>query len=206
MQVHLFTYDLPEDVVIDRSVAIDTETMGLAYHRDRLCLVQLSVGDGNCYLVHFPKAEFGSSPNLSKLLANDNIQKIFHYGRFDIAVLAKSFGILTQNVYCTKIAAKLVRTFTDRHSLKSLCNDLLGISLNKEAQSSDWGSSMLSPEQLQYAGTDVLYLHNLKEKLDNLLVRENRVELANACFRFLPYRAMLDLMSGPEFDIFSHKS
>ncbi|GHS91152.1 3'-5' exonuclease [Alphaproteobacteria bacterium] len=205
MQTHLYTHDLPEDIDWGGSVAIDTETMGLQHHRDRLCLVQLSAGDGHCHLVHFPEPCFGQSPHLCKLLANDHLEKVFHYGRFDLAVLAKSFGIVPHNVYCTKIASRLTRTYTDRHSLKSLCADLLGIDVDKREQTSDWGGEVLSPEQLRYAGTDVLYLHAIKEKLDALLVRENRLALAQACFRFLPHRAELDLLAGEGFDIFAHK-
>lgn len=206
MQTHLYTYDLPEDVDLGNIIAIDTETMGLRHHRDRLCLVQLSSGDGHSHLVHFPKAHYNMSPHLCRILGDANIQKIFHYGRFDIAVLMQAFGLTIENVYCTKIASKLVRTYTDKHSLKALCADLLGVILDKSEQISDWGSSILKPEQLNYAGNDVLYLHNLKEKLDVLLARENRMELAEACFRFLPYRAQLDLLVDEEWDIFAHKS
>lgn len=206
MQTHLYTYDLPEDVLLGPEIALDTETMGLCPHRDRLCLLQLSAGDGHCHLVHFPHADFTKSPNLCRLLQDPHILKIFHYGRFDIAVLAKSFGFLIQNVYCTKIASRLVRTYTAQHSLKDLCRDLLGLELNKEEQTSDWGAASLTSEQLKYAGTDVLYLHNLKEKLDESLIRENRQEVAQACFQFLPFRAQLDLWAGTDFDIFAHKS
>ncbi|MDR2464575.1 MAG: ribonuclease D [Holosporales bacterium] len=206
MQTHLYTYDLPEDVLFSESVAIDTETMGLCVHRDRLCLMQFGAGDGNCYLVHFPQAQYNKSPNICKILKSDQILKIFHYGRFDIAVIAISFGIFPRNVYCTKIASKLVRTFTDRHSLKSLCYDLLGIEISKQSQSSDWGSSVLSQEQISYAGTDVLYLHNLKEKLDILLAREKRMDIAKACFEFLPYRVAIDIWAGETYDIFAHKT
>lgn len=206
MQIHLYTYDLPDDVVLDSdSIAIDTETMGLCHNRDRLCLVQLSSGDGHCFLVHFPKADFSRSKNLVNLLSNKLITKIFHYGRFDIAVLMRTFNIFIENVYCTKIASRLTRTYTDKHSLRDLCKNLLGIELDKAEQTSDWGASLLSQEQLNYAGTDVLYLHNLKEIFDSLLIRENREELAKACFEFLPYRAQLDLISSEDFDIFAHK-
>lgn len=204
MQTYLYTYDLPEEVDLGSEVAIDTETMGLCPHRDRLCLVQLSAGDGHCHLVHFPKGDYTQSPRLVQLLSDPKVLKIFHYGRFDIAVLAKSFGFLLENVYCTKIASRMVRTFTARHSLKDLCRDLLGVELNKGEQTSDWGASTLTPEQLRYAGTDVLYLHNLKEKLDEALIREHRMEVAKACFQFLPYRSQLDLWAGTEFDVFSH--
>lgn len=204
MQTHLFTYDLPEDIVLGPEIALDTETMGLCPHRDRLCLLQISAGDGHCYLVHFPKADFSRSPRLRRLLQDPQVLKIFHYGRFDIAVLAHSFGFLLQNVYCTKIASRLVRTFTAKHSLKDLCRDLLGVELNKGEQTSDWGSPTLSPEQLRYAGTDVLYLHQLKDKLNDALIRENRLDIAKACFQFLPYRAQLDLWTGTAFDVFAH--
>jgi ribonuclease D len=206
MQTHLYTYDLPDDVSFSDSVAIDTETMGLCIHRDRLCLMQFGSGDGNCYLVHFPQAQYDRSHNICKILKSDKILKIFHYGRFDIAVIALSFGIITQNVYCTKIASRLVRTFTDRHSLKSLCYDLLGIEIFKNAQTSDWGSPLLSSEQINYAGTDVLYLHSLKEKLDILLAREKRLDLAKACFDFLPHRATIDILAGESCDIFAHRT
>lgn len=205
MQTHLYTYDLPEDVDLGTSVAIDTETMGLQHHRDRLCLVQLSSGDGHCHLVHFPKANYTQSPRLCRMLADEAVQKIFHYGRFDLAVLMQAFGIQISNVYCTKIASLLVRTYTSRHSLKDLCAELLGVVLNKEEQTSDWGKAILSQEQLTYAGQDVLYLHNLQEKLNALLLRENRMALAQACFAFLPTRAQLDLLVNETWDIFAHK-
>jgi ribonuclease D len=204
MQNHLYTYDIPEDVNLGKSIAIDTETMGLCPHRDRLCLIQISTGEGNCYLIHFPEPDFSRSINIVRVLEDDSVEKIFHYGRFDLAVLMQSFKISIKNVYCTKIASKLVRTYTDKHSLKYLCRDLLGIDLDKTEQSSDWGAAILSTEQLTYAGADVVYLHNLKEKLDALLVREERMEIAKACFEFLPYRAKFDLMVADTFDIFSH--
>lgn len=206
MQTYLYTYDLPEEVELGSSIAIDTETMGLCHHRDRLCLIQLSSGDGVSHLVHFPKADYTLSPHVCRILSNPNIQKIFHYGRFDLAVLMQSFQLNIENVYCTKIASRLVRTYTNRHSLKDLCKDLLDISLDKEEQTSDWGKEVLSSEQLKYAGNDVLYLHCLKEILDSLLIRENRMELAQACFNFLPFRAKLDLLVDEQFDIFSHKA
>jgi ribonuclease D len=205
MQIRLYTFDLPEDVCFAQSVAVDTETMGLNPHGDRLCLVQLSVGDGVCHLVHFPKPDFSRSPNLKKLLLDDSVQKIFHYGRFDLAVLMYSFRIHISNVYCTKIASRLIRTYTDRHSLKALCSELLDIEVNKREQTSDWGKTVLSQDQLEYAASDVLYLHPLQEKLDVLLAREGRTELAAACFEFLPYRAQLDVVMSEEFDIFAHK-
>ena len=204
MQTHLFSYDLPEEVDLGLEIALDTETMGLCPHRDRLCLLQISAGDGNCYLVHFPQADFTQSPRLCKILRDPKVLKIFHFGRFDIAVLAHSFGFLLQNVFCTKIASRLARTFTARHSLKDLCRDLLGVELNKGEQTSDWGSPTLSSEQLRYAGTDVLYLHQLRDKLTDILIREDRLDIAQACFQFLPYRSKLDLMAGLEFDVFAH--
>ncbi|MDR1907932.1 MAG: ribonuclease D [Holosporales bacterium] len=203
MQIHLYTYDLPDNVFNGEPIAIDTETMGLCVHRDRLCLIQFSSGDGHCHLVHYPDAVYDQSPNVCRILNDRHQLKIFHYGRFDIAVLGKTFGIFPLNVYCTKIAAKLVRTFTDQHSLKALCRDLLGVYISKEEQRSYWGAPSLTSEQLRYASTDVFYLHNLKEVLDALLVREGRMQLAQACFDFLPYRAELDVLAY-DFDIFSH--
>jgi ribonuclease D len=179
--------------------------MGLLYQRDRLCLVQISSGDCHCHLVHFPEPNFSEAKNLKKLLSDKSVEKIFHYGRFDIAILMNSFNIDISNVYCTKIASRLTRTYTDKHSLKVLCRDLLGVDLDKTEQTSDWGAPLLSTDQLKYAATDVLHLHNLKERLDSLLIRENRMELAKACFDFLPYRAKLDLMTNENFDIFAHR-
>jgi ribonuclease D len=184
-------------------VAIDTETMGLDPHRDRLCLIQLSAGDGTCHLVRFGKGAY-KAPLLTALLADTKVTKLFHFGRFDIAVLQQYLGVLCEPVYCTKIASRLVRTFTDRHGLKDLCRDLLGVELSKQQQSSDWGADELSAEQLKYAASDVLHLHALREKLDGMLAREGRAELANACFRFLPTRAELDLAGWREQDIFHH--
>lgn len=213
MNIYLHTHDLPDELDLGKTVAIDTETMGLKHHRDRLCLVQLSAGDGDCHLVQMrpqPSATLTSlpslkAPNLCHLLADKSVLKIFHYGRFDIAALAQNLGVLTQNVYCTKIASRLTRTFTNQHSLKDLCRDLLGIMLDKTEQTSDWGAETLSADQQHYAATDVLYLHSLKKKLDVLLAREGKVKLAEACFQFLPYRALLDLYVDEEFDIFAHK-
>jgi ribonuclease D len=175
--------------------------------RDRLCLVQLSAGDGKCHLVRIPPHTPGkpvNAPNLKALLANPKIGKLFHFARFDIAALKHHLGVTCKPVYCTKTASRLVRTFTDRHGLKDLCKDLLGIELKKEQQSSDWGAAELTQEQLRYAASDVLYLHQLKAKLDDMLAREGRSELAEACFRFLPVRAELDLAGWAEFDIFAH--
>ena len=199
----LYRGDLPADLSFGPVVAIDTETMGLNPHRDRLCLVQLSAGDGNAHLVQIPKGPV-KAPNLAKLLADPKVLKLFHFGRFDIAVLEHALGVRCEPVYCTKIAAKLTRTFTDRYGLKDLCKDLLGVDLSKQQQTSDWGAEALSDEQMSYAASDVLHLHALKAKLDGLLQREGRTELAQAAFGFLPARARLDLAGWPEIDIFAH--
>ncbi|HUK00082.1 MAG TPA: ribonuclease D [Stellaceae bacterium] len=203
MSIHLHHGDLPEGVQFGASVAIDTETMGLDPHRDRLCLAQLSAGDGVCHLVQFAKGGY-DAPRLKALLADPAVLKIFHFGRFDIAMLQRYLGVLPHPVYCTKIASRLVRTFTDRHGLKDLVRELLGVELSKQQQSSDWGASELSDEQLRYAASDVLHLHALKEKLDAMLAREGRTELAQACFDFLPSRALLDLGGWGAEDIFAH--
>ncbi len=200
---HLHHGDLPAGLSFGDTVAIDTETMGLLPHRDRLCLVQLSAGDGETHLVKFGKGAY-DAPNLKALLADPKVVKLFHFGRFDIAVLRHSLGVLTGPVYCTKIASKLVRTFTDRHGLKDLCRDLIGIEISKQQQSSDWGAAELTDEQLKYAASDVLYLHKLRDKLNEMLAREGRGEIAQACFDFLPHRALLDLAGWPEVDIFAH--
>ena len=199
----LYRGDLPADLSLGSVVAIDTETMGLNPHRDRLCLVQLSSGDGNTHLVQIPKGAV-KAPRLAALLADPKVLKLFHFGRFDIAVLEHALGVRCEPVYCTKIAAKLTRTFTDRWGLKDLCKELLGIDLSKQQQTSDWGADKLSDEQLAYAAADVLHLHALKARLDALLAREGRTELAEAAFRFLPSRARLDLAGWPETDIFEH--
>ena len=204
MAQHLHRGDLPPGLTFGDSVAIDTETMGLDPHRDRLCLVQLSRGDGDCHLVQFPPGEAVSAPNLAALLTDGAVLKIFHFARFDVAVLEHGLGVRCGPVYCTKIASRLARTFTDRHGLKDLCRDLLGIEISKQQQSSDWGADRLSRNQLDYAANDVLHLHPLKEKLDAMLAREGRAELAEACFAFLPDRARLDLEGWPEVDIFAH--
>lgn len=185
------------------AVAIDTETLGLNPHRDRLCVVQLSPGDGTADVVQIAAGQ-KRAPNLAALLRDARKTKIFHYGRFDIAVLFNAFGVTTGPVFCTKIASRLVRTYTDRHGLKDICNELLGISLSKVQQSSDWGADQLSPEQLEYAASDVLHLHALREVLLSRLQRDGRTKEAEACFRFLPTRAKLDLMGWEEQDIFSH--
>ena len=196
--------DLPN---LDRytvgSVAIDTETMGLNPHRDRLCVVQLSPGDGTADVVRIPQGTT-SAPNIERLLADPDVTVLFHFARFDIAALAKAFGTWTTSVYCTKIASKLVRTYTDRHGLKDLVRELLGREISKQQQSSDWGAASLTDAQLEYAASDVLYLHELKVKLDERLHREGRAEIASACFDFLPMRARLDLEGWPETDIFAH--
>ncbi len=203
MAIKLHRGDLPADISFGPLVAIDTETMGLNPHRDRLCLVQLSAGDGNAHLVQIPKGP-AKAPNLARLLADPKVLKLFHFGRFDIAVLEHALGVRCEPVYCTKIAAKLTRTFTDRYGLKDLCKDLLGVDLSKQQQTSDWGADALSEEQMNYAASDVLHLHALKAKLDALLEREGRTELAQAAFRFLPTRARLDIAGWPEVDIFAH--
>ncbi|MBR9898807.1 MAG: ribonuclease D [Rhodospirillales bacterium] len=195
--------DLPDDLDLGKVVAIDSETMGLNPHRDRLCVVQLSSGDGNAHLVKFDGEDY-SAPNLKKLLADDSVLKLFHFGRFDIAVMDKYLGVRCAPVYCTKIASKLVRTYTDRHGLKDVLRETVGVEISKQQQSSDWGAAELSKEQIDYAASDVLYLHKAKEELDRRLVREGRMEMAQACFDFLPMRATLDLAGWEETDIFAH--
>ena len=204
MAQHLHRGDLPPGLTFGDAVAIDTETMGLDPHRDRLCLVQLSRGDGDCHLVQFPPGEPFDAPCLSALLTDEAVLKIFHFARFDVAVLEHALRLRCGPVYCTKIASRLARTFTDRHGLKDLCRDLLGVEISKQQQSSDWGADALSKSQLEYAANDVLHLHALKEKLDAMLAREGRTALAQACFDFLPHRARLDLEGWPEVDIFAH--
>jgi len=199
----LYQNDLPDRLDLGPIVAIDCETMGLIPHRDRLCVVQLSGGDGNAHIVQIGKGQ-AEAPNLCKLLTDPNILKLFHFGRFDIAVLYHAFGALTSPVYCTKIASRLVRTYTDRHGLKNLLQELLDIDISKQQQSSDWGSPELTQAQMEYAASDVLYLHKLREALEVRLKREDRHALAQACFHFLPTRAQLDLTGWPETDIFAH--
>jgi ribonuclease D len=203
MTVTLHSRDLPDGLDLGKEVAIDTETMGLVPHRDRLCLVQLSAGDGTAHLVQIARGQ-REAPNLARLVADPSVTKLFHYGRFDIAVLAHAFGAVARPVYCTKIASKLTRTFSDRHGLRNLCQELIGVDISKQQQSSDWGAEELSQAQLDYAASDVLYLHRLRAELDHRLIREGRLELAEACFRFLPDRALLDLAGWPEQDIFEH--
>ncbi len=195
--------DLPDDFRPGDSVAIDTETLGLNPHRDRLCLVQLSTGDGSAHLVQIAKVQT-QAPNLTSLLSDAKVMKIFHFARFDLAILQKTFGLRASPVYCTKIASKMTRTYTDRHGLKDLLRDLLGVEISKQQQSSDWGADKLTEAQLAYAASDVLHLHALRDKLDVLLARENRDKIARECFDFLPARAELDLLGWPEIDIFAH--
>ncbi|MBF9042503.1 ribonuclease D [Rhodobacterales bacterium HKCCE4037] len=203
MTNHLYQGDLPDDLTLGPIVAIDCETMGLNPHRDRLCVVQLSDGDGHAHLVQIAQGQT-EAPNLSRLLEDPDTLKLFHFGRFDIAVMYHAFGALAAPVYCTKIASKLVRTFTDRHGLKNLLQELIDVDISKQQQSSDWGAADLTEAQQAYAASDVLYLHRVKDKLDAMLARENRTEIAQACFDFLPTRAKLDLAGWPEIDIFSH--
>lgn len=203
MAIHIYKGDLPDGLDLGPVVAIDTEAMGLNPHRDRLCLVQLSSGDGDAHLVQIPNGQTGA-PNLARLLTDQNVLKLFHFGRFDIALLAHALGAVARPVYCTKIASKLCRTFTDRHGLKNLCQDLIGVDISKHQQTSDWGAETLTEAQTEYAASDVLYLHQLKEALDGMLAREGRTGLAGACFRFLPDRALLDIEGWPEIDIFAH--
>jgi ribonuclease D len=203
MTNHLYKNDLPDGLNLGPVVAIDCETMGLNPHRDRLCVVQLSGGDGHAHIVQIEMGQT-QAPNLAALLENPDVLKLFHFGRFDIAAMYNAFGALAQPVYCTKIASKLVRTFTDRHGLKYLLQDLIGVDVSKHQQQSDWGSVELTAAQMDYAASDVLYLHRLKNALDTMLAREGRVEMAQACFDFLPMRAKLDLAGWPEQDIFAH--
>jgi ribonuclease D len=204
MTISLHKGDLPDGIDFGDSVAIDTETLGLVLNRDRLCLVQLSRGDGTAEIVQIAAGQ-KHAPNIEKLLADPAVTKLFHYARFDLAILYKSFGVMAAPLYCTKIASKLTRTYTDRHGLKDLVRDLLGVDLSKQQQSSDWGAPNLSEAQLAYAASDVLHLHALRAKLDAMLAREGRTELAAACFGFLPTRAKLDLTGWPDSDIFSHE-
>lgn len=204
MTIRLHQGDLPSGMGAGAIVAIDTETLGLHPHRDRLCVVQLSFGDGDADLVQIARGQT-RAPNLERLLGDPNVLKLFHFARFDLAVLAKTFGAVPGPVYCTKIASKLTRTYTDRHGLKDLVRELLGVEISKQQQSSDWGAATLTEAQQAYAASDVLYLHEIKGKLDAMLARENRVDLAKACFDFLPTRARLDLAGWPETDIFAHE-
>ena len=202
MPVFIHNCDLPDGLKFEDAIAVDTETMGLICRRDRLCLVQLSGGDGDVHLVKFSGSY--NAPNLVSVLSDSNITKIFHFARFDIAVIRYYLGIWATPCYCTKIASKLVRTYTDHHGLKELCYELLSVKLNKVQQSSDWGRESLTSDQVNYAASDVVYLHALRSKLDVMLQRENKQELAESCFKFLPTRAQLDLLGWDDVDIFSH--
>ncbi len=203
MKIKLYKNDLPDGLELGPIVAIDTETMGLDPHRDRLCLAQLSAGDNTCHAVKFEPGAY-AAPNLKRLLSDANVLKLFHFARFDIAAMRRYLGVAAAPVYCTRTASKLVRTYTDKHGLKDLVKELLNIDLSKEQQSSDWGAPDLTEKQLAYAANDVAYLHRLKQELDRMLAREGRTELAEACFRFLPHRAELDLAGWAGVDIFAH--
>ncbi len=199
----VYQNDLPDGLDLGPMVAIDCETMGLHPHRDRLCLVQLSGGDGNAHLVQIAKGQT-EAPNLCRLLEDPDVLKLFHFGRFDIAAMLNTFGAVAAPVYCTKIASRLIRTYTDRHGLAKLLQELLGVDISKQQQSSDWGAANLTRAQIEYAASDVLYLHRLRAALNEMLEREGRIEIAQACFDFLPMRARLDLEGWPETDIFAH--
>lgn len=203
MANHLYQNDLPDGLDLGPVVAIDCETMGLNPHRDRLCVVQMSGGDGDAHMVQIGISQT-EAPNLAAMLENPEVLKLFHFGRFDIAAMYNAFGALAAPVYCTKIASKLIRTYTDRHGLKNLLQELLNVDISKQQQSSDWGAPDLTEAQLDYAASDVLYLHRLRDELDKRLAREERLELAQTCFEFLPTRAKLDLAGWPEIDIFAH--
>ncbi|MFV1439894.1 MULTISPECIES: ribonuclease D [unclassified Phaeobacter] len=203
MANHLYQNDLPDGLDLGPVVAIDCETMGLNPHRDRLCVIQMSGGDGNAHILQVSKGQ-SEAPNLCRMLKDPNVLKLFHFGRFDIAAMYHAFGALAAPVYCTKIASRLVRTYTDRHGLKNLTQDLIGVDISKQQQMSDWGAPQLTDAQLDYAASDVLYLHRLRAALDKRLDREGRSEMAQACFDFLPMRAKLDLDGWPETDIFAH--
>ena len=203
MANYLYDRDLPDNLDLGSVIAVDTETMGLNPSRDRLCLVQISSGDGDAHLVQISKDQI-LAPNLCKILSNPDVLKIFHFGRFDIAVIFIRFNVLCNSVYCTKIASKLVRTFTERHGLKNIMQDLISVDVSKQQQSSDWGRPVLTQAQIDYAASDVLYLHKLKYELDIRLSRENRTDIAQACFEFLPRRAQLDILGWPNHDIFAH--
>jgi len=203
MTNHLHRGDLPAGLALGNAIAIDTETMGLDPARDRLCLVQLSAGDGNCHLVQFAPRQY-DAPRLKALLGDPKVLKIFHFARFDLAAIKRYLGVVAAPVYCTKVASKLARTFTDRHGLKDLCREVLGVELSKQQQSSDWGAPELTEEQKRYAAADVEHLHALKTRLDVMLAREGRSALAQTCFDFLPTRAALDLAGFPGPDLFEH--
>jgi ribonuclease D len=203
MKIRLHKGDLPDGLDLGRAVAVDTETLGLNPARDRLCLVQLSSGDGSAHLVQFARGDY-QAPNLKRLLTDQSVLKLFHFARFDLATLKRYLGVMASPVYCTRTASKLARTYTDKHGLKDLVKELLDIDLSKQQQSSDWGAATLTEQQLAYAANDVAFLHRLKEGLDAMLIREGRMELAQACFSFLPARAELDLAGWGDADIFAH--
>lgn len=203
MSIKLYKGDLPDDLDLGNVVAIDTETMGLKPRRDKLCLAQLSSGDGNAHLVQFDRSTY-DCPNLKKLLADKNVLKLFHFARFDIAVMQYYLGVVTEPVYCTRTASKLIRTYTDRHGLRDICKELIGVDISKQQQSSDWGAEELTDEQLEYAAGDVYHLHKLKDVLNGVLKREGRTDLANRIFNFLPTRAELDIMGWNGSDILDH--
>ena len=201
--IKLHKGDIPQNLSLGNSIAIDTETMGLNINNDRLCLIQISSQNGECHLVQFQK-DLYKAPNLVKLLKNKSILKIFHFARFDVAVIKKYLKVSCNPIYCTKIASKLARTFTDKHGLKELCRDLLKVDINKQSQTSDWGQDELTEQQINYAANDVLYLHEIKIKLDKMLEREGKKNIANACFKFLPIRSEFDLIGWIDKDIFEH--
>ena len=203
MTITLHQGDIPADLDFGDAVAVDTEAMGLNNRRDRLCLVQLSAGDGSAHLVQFAPGSY-DAPHLKKLLSDSGVTKLFHYARFDVAIIQEYLGINCAPVYCTKTASRLARTYTDKHSLRELCKELIGVDLSKQQQSSDWGAKTLTEEQQLYAANDVLYLHELRKQLDDMLTREGRLDLAQACFDFIPVRAALDLAGWLETDIFAH--
>lgn len=203
MTVHYHKGDLPADLDLGPLIAIDTETLGLSLTRDMLCVVQLSAGDGDAHVVQMDRPGY-DCPNLKRVLADSGVEKILHFARFDVAMVEKHLGVTMAPIFCTKIASKLARTYTDRHGLKDVTRELVGADMNKQQQSSDWGAAELSPAQLEYAASDVLHLHKLREKLTMMLEREHRMELAKACFDFLPTRARLDIAGWPEIDIFAH--
>jgi len=203
MKFFYHKYDLPNDISFENDIAVDCEAMGLNIMRDRLCVVQIGDGMGNAHLVHFPSSQY-SAPNLKRLLMNEKITKIFHFARFDLAIVQHYLEVKLKNVYCTKIASKLSRTYTDSHSLRELCSELLDIKISKQQQRSDWGAAELNQQQIEYAGSDVLYLHSLRSILTRMLVREKRVDIAQRCFDFLSTRAELDLIGWNDLDIFAH--
>lgn len=203
MTIYLHQNDLPGDLELGNSIAIDSETMGLKIVRDRLCLIQISAGDGDAHLVHFIDKNY-QAPNLKKLLADNNVEKIFHFARFDVAVINFYLGIEIENIFCTKIASKLVRTYTDAHGLKALCEEMLKVEISKKQQSSDWGNKLITQKQREYAANDVLYLHQIKAKLQEMLIREKRQEIFDNAIKFLPTRAKMDLAGFGKIDIFAH--